>query len=980
MRDALQVLLGVSRALVAVHAAGVIHRDIKPGNVMLVGGCYDDVRVIDLGIARSTSHATQLTATGALLGTPYYMAPEQIRGHADARTDVYAVGATLFETLAGRPPFMGENAGAIVLAVLAEAPPSLHALRTDVPSAIDAVVGRMLAKDPDDRPVDMAAVVSELGQLAAALDRGAAAPVVLSRAERSQRGSTEPPPADAGGILGRHRILAQLDGVLAEVVAERMVALLSITGDPGSGKSAVIDALAQRIHSWRCLRARAYRDQIGVPFSTVRELIKSGGGDAALSALFQHSGGHVDPVVSGDRIMLAWLDRIEAWTDQGPVLVLVDNADLADLSSLRLIDHALAQFPDRCLAVVVTQTGRRTAAIGIQLPEHARVQLSLSPIGDRSSWALARRWAPDASDTARARVVHIASGNPSHLRELCRALERGDEIDARSAADLVWARLASLDPELRRTLRAASIVGRELWPSAVARLLGVSASDPGLSRHLASAVAAGYLHPSAGSRVPDESQFEFTSELAFLAAYELTDDDERRACHQTVADWLAERLPENAILRARHLDAAGAHTAAARHHLAAARAAFAGGDRQLFDDSVARARAEHAPPEIAGEATALLAAGRFWLGATRESLECGTAALGQLPRGSRAWFDATSTAITAAGQLGDHAAIRLLADQVTGTAPSSIDAGEARVIAACRAFCQLAAADSGGELGAALDAVAGSIALDALGPEGRAWRHRVDAWRPSMRGFDQAIGAIVAAHRAHVEHGDLRSAALMGIHLCSYLVWTGAWERAREVIDDAVRLARRLSVDYLVLWGAYGEAKLLVESAPHLEARNALGRVIAGAAASPRIRAGALIYAAIAAAKAGEHALAIEYAGAARTAHSAPVIAAAAAAAMVRSALVLGKRDEATALAHTLEPHATVSERLSEFDELVRLAWAEVAAAQGADTTEAVRAADAAKAAIAARAATLADPLRRNEYLARPHLVVATLALASTRV
>jgi Protein kinase domain/AAA ATPase domain len=973
VHDALEVARQVARALGAIHERGIIHRDIKPANVMLVGGRLDDVRVIDLGIARSLAPSTQLTATGALLGTPHYMAPEQIRGQVDARSDVYALGATLFEMLAGRPPFVGEHAGAIVLSVLAEAPPSLGSLRRDVPGAVDAVIGRMLAKDPGDRPVDMQAVASELAQLGAELARGALAPVVLSRAERTLRMSAAPLAADAGGLVGRQRVLAQIEGVMAEVTAEQTPALVVVSGDPGAGKSAVLEELAARAGGFRCVRARSQRDQMGVPFSSARALLRSAGGATDRDAAFDQDGEQVDPVLWGDRVILAWLDRFEAWLD-APLLVLVDDADLADLSSLRLLDRAFAQFVDRPFVVVVTQSSAASATIGAHLPEHAIARVVLTPIGDRSALMLAARWAKAASQAAHERVVRIAAGNPAHLRELCRALDHGDEIDTRSAAQLVWVRLGGLDPELRRTLRAAAIVGRVLWPSAVARLLGLPAGDAGLARRLATAIAGDTLRACPSSRIAGEAQLEFTSELGFLAAYELTGDEDRRAAHRTVAEWLAEHAPGESALRAHHLDAAEERAAAAPHYLAAARAALAGGDPRLFEESLARAMGEDAPRETAGEAHALRASARFWRGNTREAVESSRDALRQLTPGSRAWFEAASTGITAAGQLGDQAALHALADDVVATPARSADGAEARVIAALRALSQLLHMGKDLEICAALYAVAESLPRPALGPEARAWSQRV-ACGYSV-GLDHDASAVVEAHRAHVEHGDLRSAAQMGIYLCSLYVWAGNWERAREVIEDAMRIAKRLAVDYLVLWATYAESKLLVETAPYPEARAALERVIAGSDASPRIRAGALVYAALAAARAAEHASAVELAAAARTAHAAPIIAAAAAAAAVRSLLALGRHADAEGLAPQLAAHAAAQERTPEFDELVRLAWAELAAA-GDDPETAARAAQQAEAAVMARADTLTDPLRRNGYLARPHLVVATLALAA---
>ena len=166
--DALRAALHVAQALDAAHRAGITHRDVKPSNVFLIGDRLEDLRLIDFGIARSAraSHpGTRLTASGAVLGSPHYMAPEQLRGEHDARTDVYALGATLFECLTGRPPFAGAHPAAILLAVMAEPVPSVSALRSEVSPALDALLGRMLAKDMRDRPRDMAAVITELSGL-----------------------------------------------------------------------------------------------------------------------------------------------------------------------------------------------------------------------------------------------------------------------------------------------------------------------------------------------------------------------------------------------------------------------------------------------------------------------------------------------------------------------------------------------------------------------------------------------------------------------------------------------------------------------------------------------------------------------------------------------------------------------------------------------------------------------------------------------
>ncbi|MBL8685058.1 MAG: serine/threonine protein kinase [Myxococcales bacterium] len=147
----------VLSALAVAHRAGIVHRDMKPDNVFLteVSGVRDVVKVLDFGIARFTdAHGTnsKLTATGAVLGTPAYMSPEQARGRpVDARTDVYSTGVMLYEMLTGRLPFQATNYHALLFAILEETPPSIASLRADVPPGLVSVVERAMARDIDTR-------------------------------------------------------------------------------------------------------------------------------------------------------------------------------------------------------------------------------------------------------------------------------------------------------------------------------------------------------------------------------------------------------------------------------------------------------------------------------------------------------------------------------------------------------------------------------------------------------------------------------------------------------------------------------------------------------------------------------------------------------------------------------------------------------------------------------------------------------------
>jgi eukaryotic-like serine/threonine-protein kinase len=149
---AVSIALQIAHALVTAHAAGVIHRDLKPDNIMLIerGGERDVVKVVDFGIAKVPVNAgPALTALGSVFGTPEYMAPEQARGAAvDARTDLYTLGTVLYEMLAGRTPFAHCDFGQMLLSQISKSPPPLP---PEIDPELAGVVMRLLAKSPDER-------------------------------------------------------------------------------------------------------------------------------------------------------------------------------------------------------------------------------------------------------------------------------------------------------------------------------------------------------------------------------------------------------------------------------------------------------------------------------------------------------------------------------------------------------------------------------------------------------------------------------------------------------------------------------------------------------------------------------------------------------------------------------------------------------------------------------------------------------------
>jgi predicted Ser/Thr protein kinase len=175
VRRALELALAVADGLAFAHEHGLVHRDVKPQNVLL--NREGDVKVTDFGIARSLHMDHGVTQTGTVLGTGEYLAPEQASGQpVSPATDVYSLGVVLWELLAGDVPFVGENFVAVALRHVNEAPPHLRERRPDVSPRLDAAVERALAKDPARRFPSMAAFAKELRACLAEPEGDTAAP------------------------------------------------------------------------------------------------------------------------------------------------------------------------------------------------------------------------------------------------------------------------------------------------------------------------------------------------------------------------------------------------------------------------------------------------------------------------------------------------------------------------------------------------------------------------------------------------------------------------------------------------------------------------------------------------------------------------------------------------------------------------------------------------------------------------------------
>ncbi len=187
LAESVALIRGIAEALGAAHARGVVHRDVKPANVFLVGQRADRARLLDFGIARELDGLASLTGTGTVLGSLGYMSPEQVRGERtpDARSDVFSLGLLLYRCVAGQPAFAADHPLALLAMVVFHDPTPLIARRPDVPPALDALGRRMLSRRKEDRPADGNEVARALADLdAGVVEAPPARPSALTARER----------------------------------------------------------------------------------------------------------------------------------------------------------------------------------------------------------------------------------------------------------------------------------------------------------------------------------------------------------------------------------------------------------------------------------------------------------------------------------------------------------------------------------------------------------------------------------------------------------------------------------------------------------------------------------------------------------------------------------------------------------------------------------------------------------------------------
>jgi hypothetical protein len=551
-------LRGIALGVAALHRAGLAHRDLKPSNIRV--DPTGRVVILDFGVVAAVGRAE-----AEIVGTPAYMAPEQLRGEASPAVDWYAVGVLLYRMLTGHLPFPATREGLRLRAH--RLPPPPDALVRDLPPDLAALAMRLLEPEPSLRggEVDVLAIVG-----AAPI----APPAVTADGPWWRTGPGVP-------FIGRDQEQARLRRLAAATGARATV----ITGSSGMGKTAlvhhVLRALTTDAPTTVVFHGRCDQREL-VPFnaldSVVDDLARLLAREPALIAI--RPDGWEDlvrlfPVLStamppGDaperavdraRAAAALADLLSGVAAVRPLVIFIDDLHWADADSVALLGDLFGGERAPPVLLVATARGDAHAAPAVRALRIPIEDLALRGLEDTDVRALVAAAAPGTVDAAA--IARGAGGHPMFVAELARfAAEH--RTAAGNLEEALWERARELDPAVRRLLSAVVVAGAPIDLDAAADAAGVAPS--------AAAAAVDELRGQRlvrSSRKDDRDIVEPYHDRVAAAVTSHLGDGERGALHRSLADALAARgAPPEPL--AYHLAAAGDRAAAAVH---AARAA-----------------------------------------------------------------------------------------------------------------------------------------------------------------------------------------------------------------------------------------------------------------------------------------------------------------------------------------------------------------------------------------------------------------------
>ena len=489
VQRAVEIAADVTRALEHTHARGVVHRDLKPANVWIDDDGH--ARLGDFGLA--TTEARSRVSGGTLVGTVAYLPPEQALGEASGpQSDLYSLGALLYEMLSGQPPFPGDDAVSIISQHLHADPvtPSRH--NPEVPEALDRVVLALLAKRPEERPAN-AAEARE--RMLAALEE--------KPAEVADQPRANPLESLAGGVfVGRERELERLREAVDGALAGRG-SLQLLVGEPGIGKTRAAEELATyaRVSGARVYWGRCREDEGAPAYWPWVQAIRSYARDADPVALAWQLGAgaaevaqlipevaeklDVEPAKGSDseearfRLFDSVTTLMLGAARDRPIVLVLDDLHWADEPSLLLLRFAARELASSGLLILGTY---RDVELGRHHPlarmlgeisgieGSRRIPLKGLSVGAVERYLEMTAGAPAPVGLAEA-VQERTDGNPFFVGEVVRLLaSEGKLTSGGSAAELqipqgvrevIGRRLDRLSDETNATLRVAAVIGRD---------------------------------------------------------------------------------------------------------------------------------------------------------------------------------------------------------------------------------------------------------------------------------------------------------------------------------------------------------------------------------------------------------------------------------------------------------------------------------------------------------------------------------------
>ena len=495
--QAIEIAKETCHGLEFAHSRGIVHRDLKPGNVWLTED--GTAKIGDFGLAVALDRS-RLTTEGMMVGTVSYMPPEQaMGGEVSPRSDLYSLGAMLYEMVTGRPPFLGDDSVAIIGQHINTPPvaPTWH--NGQCPRALDALILRLLAKDPSERPESASDVLSALD----AID-------LTTSVEQPAAGADEPSSLDslAGGVfVGRQREMGDLKAALEDALSGRG-RLVTLVGEPGIGKTCTAQELATYagLRGAQVLWGRCYEEQ-GVPpywpwVQAIRSYVRErepeqlrsemGAGAADIAEVVSDVRDRLPdlqpaPELEPDQARFRLFDSISAFlktaSQRQPLVLVLDDLHWADQPSLMLLQFVARELGGARLLLIGTYRDMELSrqhplaeALGELTRERLFQRVLLRGLTQEDVGHFIEMTSGNSAPRGLVEAVHTQTeGNPLFVTEVVRLLVQEGELSAEKVREtdswtiripegvreVIGRRLNRLSQRCNEALTVASIIGRE---------------------------------------------------------------------------------------------------------------------------------------------------------------------------------------------------------------------------------------------------------------------------------------------------------------------------------------------------------------------------------------------------------------------------------------------------------------------------------------------------------------------------------------